>query len=299
MKRILISLSILMLGTQACNLAALPLSPEKSAAATTAARTLEALIPETTPTELILATATVAVSQPTTIPPTAAPTGVSLAIPNGVAASAASETLPEANGPDLPVWEIHPAHTHITLAGYPLQDTLLKPEIFIYPADAFASMSPGAAQAVAELRSLLAQQGTQSGGMPFLPLINAQQVFYSNASRISFQNGAGYRYITQFDQAPLPINNHELIYTFQGMTTDGRWYVAAILPIHAPFLSADSLQGSPLPAGGVPFDWNNMGSMPVYLQAVQQRLESLDPNAFTPSLPALDSLIQSLNVMLP
>ena len=172
--------------------------------------------------------------------------GISLIVPGELGATAAIEAIPEASGPDLPAWGIHPAHVQITLQGYPLQGTLLKPQIFVYPVAEFSQLSDSAAQTSAALKDVLGRQGAlPPGPLPFLPPLNAAQVFYSNALNLPFESGTGIRFLTQFDQAPLPVNNNELIYTFQGLTSDGKYYVAAMLPVR---LSREALgRLKPLP----------------------------------------------------
>ena len=135
--------------------------------------------------------------------------------------------------------------------------------------------------------------------LPFLPVFNAGQVFHSNEQVIKFQNGTGVRFLTQYAQAPYPVNNESLFYTFQGLTSDGAYYVSAILPINAAFLSADGNPETPLPADGVPFDWNNFENVPQHFDLVKQKLNATDPNAFTPSLSNLDALIQSITISAP
>ena len=289
--RTLLILSLFLFSTAACNLTTVPPNP---AELTAAAATLN---PATPTAEQPFPTAT-QLPPPTTVPPTQG-TGVTITIPPGLASSAQSEIVTEYIGLDQPAWQIHPAYTHITLQGYPLQSTFFKPEIYVFPADDFTRVSPGAAQIISNLKAMLGTQGANAEPMPFLPLFNDSQVFHSNVVRISFQNGVGFRYLTQRDQAPLPVNNHELIYTFQGLTQDGRYYISAILPVNTGFLSVDGNPQTPLPSDGIPFDWNHLDQMPVYLNAVKQRLESTPPEAFGPSLTALDALIQSMRVDLP
>ena len=45
---------------------------------------------------------------------------------------------------------------------------------------------------------------------------------HSQVQYLDFKNGTGVRYLTQFDQGILPINNYELVYTYQGLTSDGK-----------------------------------------------------------------------------
>jgi hypothetical protein len=132
--------------------------------------------------------------------------------------------------------------------------------------------------------------------LPFLPTFNAAQVFHSNEQVQKFQNGTGIRFLTQYAQAPYPVNNNSLFYTFQGLTNDGAYYISAILPINAAFLSPDGNPNTPLPADGVPFDWNNFENIPAHFELVKQKLNATDPNAFTPSLTNLDTMIQSVRI---
>ena len=279
----------------ACGSSAQP-TPPAGALETAVAQTLQAI---PTPTAGGTGTTTPAPTPgPGGVPATGE--GISLIVPGDLGATAAIEAIPEASGPDLPAWGIHPAHVQITLQGYPLQGTLLKPQIFVYPVAEFSQLSDSAAQTSAALKDVLGRQGAlPPGPLPFLPPLNAAQVFYSNALNLPFESGTGIRFLTQFDQAPLPVNNNELIYTFQGLTTDGKYYVAAVLPVNAAFLPADSRQDSPTPPDGVPFSWTGMDAMPAYVEAVRQKLDATAPDAFTPSLTTLDTMMQSLRVEKP
>jgi hypothetical protein len=102
--------------------------------------------------------------------------------------------------------------------------------------------------------------------------------------------------ITQYDQAFMLVNNYELIYHFEGLTGDGKYYIIAIFPMTQPTLAATSDYKAPVPAGGVPF---NQDDQAAYYAAISKSLNSAAPESFTPSLTALDALIQSLNVVAP
>ena len=53
---------------------------------------------------------------------------------------------------------------------------------------------------------------------------------------INFQSGRGIRYVTEYAQMTYPITNHEMFFSFQGLTTDGKYWVSIILPISHPSL---------------------------------------------------------------
>ena len=61
---------------------------------------------------------------------------------------------------------------------------------------------------------------------------------HTQVKYLDMKSGKGVRYLTQFNQGISPINNSELIYTFQGLTSDGKYYIAAVLPVTHPELPA-------------------------------------------------------------
>ncbi len=161
-------------------------------------------------------------------------------------------------------------------------------------------MVPDVGGIVDELKTIInSPNAPMPENLPFLPAFNAAQIFHSNEQVIQFQSGTGIRFLTQYAQAPYPVNNNSLFYTFQGITSDGAFYVSAILPINAAFLSADGNPETPLPADGIPFDWENFENTPQHFELVKQKLNATDPNAFSPSLTSLDTLIQSIKISVP
>jgi hypothetical protein len=244
--------------------------------------------------------ATAVVEAPTSAPPLSgisiSASGTSFVIPQGVAGGANFKSNPESPASqDMPYWEVYPAYIEFDLSGYALQDTFHNPRIIIYPANEYAKMNESAAASVTGLQTLLANSSAPlPKNLPFLPTFNAAQVFHSNEQFLKFQNGMGIRFLTQYAQAPYPANNKDLFYTFQGITGDGAYYVAALLPVSITFLPADGNPDTPLPADGVPFDWNKFENTQAHFDLIVQKLNAADPNAFTPSLTVLDALIQSV-----
>lgn len=226
--------------------------------------------------------------------------GVRFVIPPGLAGGATLRRVPAAQGADLPPWEVSPDYREITLMNYALGPQFHEPVIRVYPAQAFYGMSEPAARAISDLPYVFANPGAIADlrSLPFLPTFPAAQVFHAQTRLLDFGSGRGLRYLTEFAQYYAPVNNHDMIYTFQGITTDGAYYVSVILPVHAPFLAADA--ESPAPADGVAFpDWNAPGfeqQYPVYLAQVTQRLNEADEAIFTPALNMLDALARSIEI---
>jgi hypothetical protein len=140
---------------------------------------------------------------------------------------------------DAPYWEGMPQYRRLTLQGYPVGNHLFKPQVFVYPVADLAKANETAGKAAADLQALL--QTRQAGDqLPLLPLSNATQVLHAQMQTLDFKNGKGFRFLTQFAQGMVAVKNHEWIYTFQGLTSDGKYYVAAILPVTNPGLPGSS-----------------------------------------------------------
>lgn len=187
-----------------------------------------------------------------------------------------------------PYWELAPEHTVLTLSGYPVAGHMHTPRIYVYPVAELAATNEGAGKIAADLQALLQTQ--QAGKyLPFLPLFNAAQVMHAQVQYLDFQGGKGVRFLTQFDQAPLPINNRALFYTFQGLTNDGAYYVAAVLPVNLASLPADEQVGEQELPGFI-------DDFPAYLAEVVSSLDQQPASAFTPDLAALDAMMRSIEV---
>ncbi len=221
---------------------------------------------------------------------------VSLVLPPGLANNAKTEMVAAVSDPNAsPWWEIAPAHLEFTLTGYSLQGKFHEPMIFVFPTDEYAQLNNIAGEQIDRLKMILGGSAVLKETLPSVPFFNAGPLIASRIQTLSFQGGSGLRWLTQYDQYPAPVNNHELFYQFQGLTTDGKYYLIAILPITAPVLPEDEKPESSLPAGGVPIP-TDIGPNQVYYISVTENLNALAPDSFTPSLNQLDALIQSITV---
>lgn len=268
-------------------------------------------LPSFTPTETLPPDTQPADTPPGTLLPTDTPeeeqpvfegTSVSyswldLVLPFGVADGAAGMDFARAEGEDIPPWEITPGHIQVTLTGYAAQEKFHQPQIFVFPAQGYAEMVPGAAGSIQSVANINADNSPiDAGELPHVPFFNAGQVFASRIERISFQNGQGVRFLTEYAQYYAPVNNEDLFYHFQGLTSDGAYYIIAILPVSAPLLAETNDPAAAVPPGGVFYpdptdvdvDWEG------YYNAVTALLENTAQEAFAPTLDQLDLLIESI-----
>lgn len=214
--------------------------------------------------------------------------GVSFSFGDAVAQGAQGQLIAAVPAdPNGPFWDAAPEHVEFTFSSYVLTDTFHQPRIIVYPIADFLSMSPPASQVITGLQQLLTTQPLSvTDNLPFLPLFNAAQQLHAAVKYVQFQGGVGVRYLTQFNQYAAPVNNHDLFYTFQGVTLDGKYYVAAILPVNNPILPADNSQ----PPQGTPEEITK------YYIDMAQKLTEQAPSTFTPDLGALDALVSSIAI---
>jgi hypothetical protein len=232
--------------------------------------------------------------------------GVYMVLPPCMAVNATGTIIPAApydenSGP----MEYHPENRKITFQGYPISGSFFDPAttthggITIYPIAEFVAMNQLIATKVAEMQTLLAAQPAAPDKIPLLPIFNASQIFSSNEKYLSFQNGQGIRFLTEYAQYYAPVNNHDLFYTFQGITTDGKYWVSVILPVNAAYLQAspDSISVPPggllAPQMGAP---NFEADMAAYMVNMLNLLNTTPDASFIPGLDCLDQYIQSLHI---
>jgi len=288
MEKLAIFVSVLLITTLACGVTSPPPQNGQPGVETIVAATMQALTP-------------LSEEQPTTETQPAYngivinTDNAEMVIPTGMAAGATLTKIPP-SGTDVPVWELTPGHDELEFNGYVLQNRFHEPKIFIYPAQGFAALNDGAAENIRRLQIILANPAVSLDNdlLPFIPFFNAGAVFTAQTQVIKFQNGVGVRMLTQYAQSYANVNNHEMFYHFQGLTSNGEYYVIAILPASAPFLAEN--WDTPVPSDGIPFPGydNPNADFEGYYQQVVAKLNTTQPDVFTPSLSALDGLIQSL-----
>ena len=219
--------------------------------------------------------------------------GVSFSYDDALAANVVGQVIPAA-GEDVPDWAWLPTYIRFSFEGYALPETFHEPCILVFSAEDLAA-SEILQNIAANIQRILAEKpdvpvGVFQGAgilppMNAGPMMPAPQVAY-----FDFQNGAGVRFLTQMGQAYYPINNHDLFYTFQGVTHDGKYYVAAILPVSHPSLPAD---GSQIPGGDFDAFADNFET---YAAEVAAQLDAEAADSFAPSIVLLDEMMQSLQV---
>lgn len=193
---------------------------------------------------------------------------------------------------DTPAGDEYPAHTLFTLLGYEIGDLLpsAAPTIAVYDVATFEEAGPEYLEALSAMRVLLDQRPDldEVVMLPYLPVIAPSQVFVTRAEYLSFNGGAGLRYLTLFAFDVSPALEGQILYTFQGLTTDETRYVAATFPLNTGLLDTE------YPAD---FDYNAfIDTLDTYFADLLASLSEQAADAFTPDLDLLDALIAGLTV---
>jgi hypothetical protein len=224
---------------------------------------------------------------------------IALVVPAEVADGASGkEVLPFADD-DAAWWSKTPGHTEVNLADYYiLQDKFHQPVIYVYPATDYAILVPNAFESIHRLRNIIAGVvPITPDQLPIVPFFNAAQVFASNIQEISFQNGHGVRFLTEYAQYSASGNNQDLFYHFQGLSDEGDYFIIAILPITMSKLAETSDGDAVLPPGGISYTYFEEGSnfdAQAYYDQIVELLSDASPESFTPTISQLDALIQSI-----
>jgi hypothetical protein len=175
--------------------------------------------------------------------------------------------------------------------GYPLTGRMMQPVISVFPVQPYIELLPDVINPdVSALQALIAGGAPGSSDIPILPVQNARQLFLAQYAVLQFQSGSGVGYITQYAQAYVPINNHELFFSFQGLTTDGKYWISLILPISHPSLWEE--EGDPSNT-----IWTTINNNPdAYYSGITAELNEKLPRSFVPTLLILDALVKSLTI---
>ena len=146
----------------------------------------------------------------------------------------------------------------------------IEPQVTFYLIDDLMKTSIALVDPVMNLRDIL--ENITAGDMPidsittpvpFLPYQTEQQVTAKLLKLINFENGSGLRSVIAF-QDPISSNQgaSNLYYSWQGLSTDGKYYISAVFPLTSTTLDGKSPNS---------VDWNSLNS-----KDFQLSLEQLD-----------------------
>jgi hypothetical protein len=221
---------------------------------------------------------------------------ISFSFEHSLARNYKGDTIPavSAAGGDSTVRFAAPEHVVITLRDSYVRnrddESAIQslPRLFFFPVassgeEGFASSYPDVKTAVDDLRQLLGKR-SGAGGVPFLPRVSSRMEFVARRKSMRFRNGRGIGFVTQFAGSSEPVTNDRLVYAFEGLTDDNKWYVSLVFPLEA--------FGLPGTAGESTID----RSFAAYLHETIDRIERLQQRSFSPPLNSIEDVVRTLKV---
>jgi heat shock protein HslJ len=128
-------------------------------------------------------------------------------------------------------------------------------------------------------------EGTPGNSLPFMPVMPASQAIRAQAHYVETAGTQGVSYVTVFRQDVSPFTGDEFMYTYQGLSNDGAYYVSMVAQLSTDLFPAE------IPAD---FDYDAFtATFTEYLTESVATLNAASPDDFTPSLTALDALAQT------
>jgi Ig-like domain from next to BRCA1 gene len=106
------------------------------------------------------------------------------------------------------------------------------PILLVFPVEQYKAISSEAGNDIDALARILEERPAEvTGDLPLLPMYRAIESYRSQPTYLSFGNGSGIRFMVRADHDHNLETEEAFFYTFQGLTEDGRFYVAAFVPL--------------------------------------------------------------------
>lgn len=156
-----------------------------------------------------------------------------------------------------------------------------------------------ASQQLEELQSLLDERPdldtltatdaeTSSALLPFMLTDAAAQLIDAKGRYIDTPELSGVAYLTVLAQDLVPFGKDDFLYTFQGLSADGQWYVTVDFQVEAGMFPARVSRRATQRVVASPDAWMT------YRDESIQTLKEAPDDAFTPSLATIDELVRSI-----
>ena len=228
--------------------------------------------------------------------------GVSFSYDPALAGGAKGRIVPEQKeGPNTALWQVHPQHIRFDFGSGPRDEAdLLAPSVYVFPTNAdYKGLVPDPQDEIwlpriDRLKTVLSSypdlsgvgsdvsnSGVKGEDLPYLPPVNAASQYIWKQRYLAFKSGSGVRYVTRFSQDASWVTREGTVYTFQGLTSDRKYYVSVVFPT---FLT---------PAAGLAPPGQNQDPG-AYNPGAVSTLNSADDPLYNPSLAALDEMVQSV-----
>jgi hypothetical protein len=175
-----------------------------------------------------------------------------------------------------------PAHDVIIFDGKKTKygdNSFNEPHMLVYSVAEFRALFPKSTQPefneiIDNLKKITAAKSVKSvATMPILPGSDGHEILHAQEKLCNFKQGSGVSFISVYGNGDPPVNATDFFYTYQGLTTDGKYYVSFFWPIKATGLPKN------LP-----------------LNKSKAYVRKLARAKFSPSLDVLDGVVSSISI---
>jgi len=184
-----------------------------------------------------------------------------------------------------------------------------KTRIEVYPLDRFDDAYAINPNLVADMKEQIA--GLQKvlkdpsfrlhNQIPHLDFSDGSDIFYVKVRDFDFPSGDGIIFVAYWDIENSLISNRNLVYRFEGITADRKFYVNAETPVNVAFLPDD------MPQEFEGYTYENLfggnsnskdaeGRIKKYRDSISTRLEKLNSTEYSPALEKFEEIISSVKI---
>jgi hypothetical protein len=218
--------------------------------------------------------------------------GVSLVV-DATVPDVVAEIVP-ASGGDIAGWYAYPEYVRFVFnAGD--ENARYRSWLTVFPIVTYGKLNPYRADEIHAFQKMLEERPPLQARqpLPFLTIgLGAAQVLTAEPDYLDFEHLHGLRYVAAYAQNIIPIRRDTLTYVFQGITTDGKYYVSFSLPLSVSTLpeTVDTNAFYEQYGGEEGADYG------AYLDSVISTLVTSEPEAFSPPLETLDAMMALLQI---
>jgi hypothetical protein len=126
------------------------------------------------------------------------------------------------------------------------------------------------------------------GSLPYVPVLTHGAVLTARAHYVETEAVQGIAYIQVVSADLAPFTSRDFSHTFQGISSDGQYYVSTNFNLNTT-LFPETLEGTDFNMAAFQAQW------PEYLVESIATLNQAEAHDFTPSLDAIDAVVQSIS----
>jgi hypothetical protein len=229
--------------------------------------------------------------------------GISFSLDQTLDYGLAARVCPASSGQGQQmVNEAHPPYTQFFFPTYIRQNIDFQPEVRVYEVTGDLQNYLFPLNVLGDLQAVIDQRPEPVTWFNPAPL-HARQAY------LNFANGAGVRGLVQYMQDFFFFTNNGLLYEFNGLTQDGRYFVNVRYPLGVPFLMElanpvtlppTNLNPQAIAIPEWPSDFEQQRQIiEAYNAEALSRLEQMPDREALPNIALLDELVQSIQVSKP